>query len=143
MGAGPPKGNKNALKWTLERSKQVLAEAVEKAGTTKDDKGNYEYDFIGEVARDMGYYKSLFMEIRDKYPRQLNPIYRKLIDTLEANCFRNSKKGAIREATAIVNLKSNHKWTDRQDLTSKGQKIEQNIIVPDNETAEELKKLKD
>ena len=33
---------------------------------------------------------------------------------MERNCYSNTKKGIIKEATGIVNLKSNHKWTDRQ-----------------------------
>jgi hypothetical protein len=53
-----------------------------------------------------------------------------LIGNLEANCYYNTKKGLIREATGIVNLKSNHKWTDRSqtDLTSDNKPILQEPI---------------
>lgn len=141
MGAGPPKGNKNAEKWTFEKATALFVHALDFANT-QDKTGQYKYDFIGEVARDLGYYKSLFTELRKKFP-ELKAFHRELIETLEANCFCNSKKGFIREATAIVNLKSNHKWKDRQDLTSKGQKVSQQIIVQDKETSDALKKLKE
>jgi hypothetical protein len=42
-------------------------------------------------------------------------MHEKIISNCETNCFSNSKKGNIREATAIVNLKSNHGWTDRNE----------------------------
>lgn len=125
MGAGAPYGNKNAEKWTFENSLEIFEKAIELANETETiyhDKEpsliigkKYKFDFIGEVARELGYYKSLFTELKDKF-EDLKHLHTQLVETLEANCFCNSKNGIIKEATAIVNLKSNHNWTDRQQF---------------------------
>jgi hypothetical protein len=62
----------------------------------------------------MGTYHKVFDYLSDKYP-VLKNMHEKIISNCETNCFSNSKKGNIREATAIVNLKSNHGWTDRSE----------------------------
>jgi len=131
-------GNKNAEKWTLELSEKLFKDAIVLANqkeTVTLKKGEYSYDyecyqfdFIGEVAREMKLYKSIFTEIVEKFP-QLKHFHTQLVETLEANCFCNSKKGAIKEATAIVNLKANHYWKDRYDNTSGDKPIESNTII--------------
>jgi hypothetical protein len=132
MGAGAPYGNKNAEKWTFRNAVVFFNEAIE-LSMEKDyeQKGSpYKYDFIGELARDMGLYKSIFTELVKKFP-VLKRLHNQIIETLEANCFCNSKKGNIKEATAIVNLKSNHHWTDRADITTYDEKIEGiNYLLP-------------
>lgn len=135
MPAGAPKGNKNAEKWTLVEATKIFQEAIELSNEKEQvvlTKGSetrkvqaYKYDFIGEVARELGYYKSLFTELKKKFPKELKPLHIQLVENLEANCFCNTKKGVIREATGIVNLKSNHKWTDRLDNTSGDEPIKQ------------------
>lgn len=129
---GAPYGNNNAEKWTLEEAEKLYNEAIElsneketitlKKGEFTMEYESYKFDFIGEVARELKLYKSIFTELVKKFP-VLKHTHTQLIETLEANCFCNSKKGAIREATAIVNLKSNHGWTDRRDLTTQGEKL--------------------
>ncbi len=135
------KGNTNAEKWTEELANKIFDLALQKANETdkytKDERTieYYKYDFIGEVARNIGYYKSLFTELKNKFP-QLRSKHNQLVETLEANCFCNSKKGIIREATAIVNLKANHGWSDatRIDHTTKGEQIRFNIgFTSDND----------
>lgn len=141
MPAGPPYGNKNAEKWIIEEAETFFNKAIalaNKKEIVKLKKGEYtieveqyKYDFIGEVARELKSYKSIFTDLKNKFP-ELQYAHIQLIETLEANCFWNSKRGAIKEATAIVNLKSNHKWTDRADLTTNDEKISGiNYIVPD------------
>ena len=105
---GAPKQNKNAETWTLKEAKALFDKAL--ALSEKE-----EYDFIGEIAKDLKSYKEIFTYLSDKYP-ELQTIHNHIISNCEANCFHNSKKGKIREATAIVNLKSNHGWTDRQQV---------------------------
>lgn len=103
-------GNQYHEKWTEDEAIRILEDAIKLANSKE---GNaYTYDFIGEVARDMGYYKEIFTYLKDKF-KSCKPLHRQLVSTLESNCFYNSKKGNIKEATAIVNLKSNHNWTDR------------------------------
>lgn len=111
-GAGAPIGNTNAEKWTKEEAEQFFYKALE---LSKLDK----YDFIGEVAKDMDSYIEVFNYLADKF-RHLQAIENQIKRNCESNCFSNSKKGKIREATAIVNLKSNHGWTDKQQIEHTG-----------------------
>jgi len=114
-----PEENKNAEKWTLEESISFFDKAIKLSNTkeTLNDSGieSYKYDFIGEVARELGSYKEIFTYLKDKF-KELKYVHKTLITNLEANCFYNGKKGHIKEASAIMNLKSNHNWTDRQHI---------------------------
>lgn len=114
-------GNLNAQKWTLEASEKFMEEAYLKSTEIKGE--IYKYDFIGEIARDMGTYKEIFSYLSNKF-ESLKDIHNKIISNCEANCFYNGKKNNIVPSLAIMNLKSNHGWTDRNDTTSKGEKIE-------------------
>jgi len=117
------KGNTNAEKWTLEEATDFFDKAIELVTDYDASKDTYKFDFIGEVARQLNSYKEVFTYLKDKYPTELKEAHKRLISTLEANCFYNSKKGNINTAIGIVNLKSNHGWTDRADLTSGGEQI--------------------
>lgn len=112
------KGNKNAEKWTLKEAEKVLQKAI------TISRGE-DYDFIGEVAFDMELGKSTFTYLVDKFP-ELKPLYTEVRENCERNCFKNGKKGNIVPSMAIMNLKSNHGWTDRQqtDITTGGDKIQ-------------------
>jgi hypothetical protein len=102
------KGNKNAEHWTLEDAKVLFNSALE---LTKLD----DYDFIGEIARDLNTYRAIFDYLVDKFP-ELQEVHKRILSNLEANCFFHTKKETINVATGIVNLKSNYKWTDRQQV---------------------------
>lgn len=112
------KGNKNAEKWTLEEAELFFINAIELSREYEFEKDTYKYDFIGEVARQFNSYKEVFTYLKDKFT-ELKSKHTELISNLEANCFYNSKKGKINTAIGIVNLKSNHGWTDRVDNTVK------------------------
>jgi hypothetical protein len=114
---GVPINNKNAEKWTFEESDELFNEAI--ALTT-----SYEHDFIGEVAKELGLYKEVFTYLVGKFP-ELNHKYKIIISNCETNCFHNGKKGNINPSLAIMNLKSNHNWTDRIDNTTKDKEITQ------------------
>jgi len=113
MKAGAPYGNKNAEIWTIEESKILFQKAIE---LSKQD----DYDFIGEIARELDTYRDIFTFLSDKYD-ELKPLYNRILSNLEANCFSHSKSGKIKEATAIVNLKSNYRWTDRTQTEHSGE----------------------
>jgi ribosome-associated translation inhibitor RaiA len=81
-----------------------------------------------EIAKKMKISRQLYDYLAEKFPKLKN-VYNQIKSNCETNCFVNAKKGNIKEATAIVNLKSNHKWTDRQDMTSAGEKISVPIIA--------------
>lgn len=107
-----PKKNTNAEKWTFKEAERHFLKAVEFSL-------NKDYDFIGEVAQAMGSYKHVFIYLSAKYP-ELKTYLDQIVSNCESNCFYNAKKGNIKEATAIINLKSNHGWTDRQELKHGG-----------------------
>ena len=100
-----PYGNRNAEKWTFKKAIQLFNEAIElslkkEIHYLRDGKKTikiegYKYDFIGEIARDLELYKSIFTELKKKFPI-LKRKHKRLIETLEANCFCNAKKGNIK-----------------------------------------------
>jgi len=116
MSAGPPLENKNAEIWDIETSQKLFNDTKE---MSKDD----QYDFIGEIARDLGISRHTYTYLVTKYP-QLESDLNIILGNLEANCFKHSKTGKIKEASAIMNLKSNYRWTDRNDHTSGDKPIE-------------------
>ena len=129
--AGAPKDNKNAEKWTLEKSIELFdsADDIVKRKTEYLVHGSkiqgYEFDFIGELADELEVYRDLLQrDIPNKFP-QFTARFNKLKNKLETNCYSNTKKGIINTAVGIVNLKSNHNWTDKlqTDHTTNGKDI--------------------
>ena len=110
-----PKENKNAEVWSLEESTKFLEESLQLVIEKK-------HDFIGEVARDMKQYRDLYTYLIDKF-KELKPLYKRIIQECETNCFSHGKTGDIVPSLAIMNLKSNHGWTDRNDTTTNGKEI--------------------
>lgn len=104
---GAPKGNTNAEKWSFEDAKAFFEEAVKVS-----DK--LDYDFIGEVAKDLKQDKGVFDYLVEKFPESnFKRLKKRIKYNCEVNCFRNAKKGDIIPSLAIINLKSNHGWVDR------------------------------
>lgn len=122
-----PIGNKNAEQWTEEQAIKLFEDALE---LSKEN----DYDFIGEIARELKTYRDVFTYLKDRF-ESCNLLYLNLLGNLEANCFSHSKKGLIKEATAIMNLKSNYQWTDRQELkqsaTIKDERIDASKLTED------------
>jgi hypothetical protein len=110
--AGAPKENTNAEKWTLDEASSFMELAVLRSE-------ELEFDFIGEVAKELKQDKGVFDYIVEKFP-ELTRHKKRIKYNCEVNCFRNGKKGDIVPSLAIMNLKSNHGWTDRVDNTTKG-----------------------
>jgi hypothetical protein len=108
-------GNQYNEHWTLEQSEAFLNEAVKKS----EENG---FDFIGEVAKELGSYVDVFDYIVDKFPT-LKHLKQRIKRNCETNCFSSGKKGDIVPSLAIMNLKSNHGWTDRVDNTTQGKAI--------------------
>lgn len=130
---GAPKDNMNAEKWTLEIATKLMTDAVELSKNT-------DYDFIGEIAKDLDTYIDVFDYLVDKFP-ELKKYKNKMKRNCEANCFSNIKRENINTGAGIMNLKSNHGWTDRvqQDHTTQGDKLESNFIVGSKELSDEVK----
>ena len=131
MAVGAPYGNRNAEKWNIKKAIKLFNDAIEltnkkdktlvKVGDKVTEFEGYEFDFIGEVARELGTFKEIFSHLIKRFPSLIRK-HNSLITNIESNCYYNTKKGAIKEGTGIVNLKSNHRWTDR---------IEQNQNIED------------
>ena len=118
-----PIGNKNAEKWTKEKSKKLLCDIIKAAdeqeqyligsGVNAMTVEGYKYDFIGEISLAMGAYHELITrDIPRRFP-ELKELSDYIVRLMERNCYSNVKKGIINTAVGIINLKSNHKWTDR------------------------------
>jgi hypothetical protein len=124
--AGAPKYNTNAEKWTLEVATKFMNDAVElsKQTETTDTGVMPKYDFIGEVAYDLDQDKGVFDYLITKFP-ELKPLKKRIKNNCEVNCFRNIKRENINTGAGIMNLKSNHGWTDRvqQDHTTQGKAL--------------------
>jgi hypothetical protein len=113
-------GNQYKEQWTLEEATKFMEEAV------KLSRGK-EFDFIGEVAKKQESYHHIYSYLVEKFT-DLKPLFDELKSNCEANCFFNGKKGDIVPSMAIMNLKSNHGWTDRVDTTTKDKEINNNTV---------------
>ena len=148
MPAGPPYGNRNAEKWKFKKAVKLFKDAIYQSNLSREliNKEGikviaYKYDFIGEIARELGTFHEIFEHLVKRFS-SLQRLKNELYTNIQTNCYSNTKNGVIREATGIVNLKSNWKWKDRQDLTTDDQEIKgTTIIVQDQQTVKEIKKL--
>lgn len=126
--AGAPYGNKNAEKWSFKKAIKLFNDAIElsnqkenfaiKSGEKAIEVNGYKFDFIGEIARELGTFHEIFEHLVKRFPT-LRRLKNELDSNIQSNCYSNTKKGIIREATGIVNLKSNWGWTDRQETDHK------------------------
>jgi len=131
MKVGAPYGNRNAEKWTFKKAVRLFNDAIKlsneketsylKMGERVIEIEKYKYDFIGEIARELGTdHNMIIRHLPNRFP-SLERLKNQLLNNLESNCYANTKRGAIKEATGIVNLKSNHKWTDRTNTEHSGE----------------------
>ncbi len=107
--------NKNAEVWSEDEALEFMNNSL--LAFEKEP-----FDFIGELAQHMGQYRTLYNYLADKYS-SCKTILNKIQQECEANCFRHGKNSEIVPSMAIMNLKSNHGWTDRveTDNTHKGE----------------------
>ncbi len=126
-----PNKNTNAEKWSLQDAINIFDKALILSLES-------EYDFIGEVARDLNTYRDIFTYLADKFP-ELKHIHKQILSNLEANCFSHTKTNKINTAVGIVNLKSNYGWTDRQqtDITTNGKDLNTAPIIKFVDTDED------
>lgn len=116
-----PGGNQYKERWTENEAKEFMSKAV-------DLSRRKNYDFIGEVAKELDSYIDVFDYITNKFP-SLKEMKTKIKRNCEVNCFSNAKKGDIIPSLAIMNLKSNHGWTDRVDTTTKDQPVNTSMTI--------------
>ena len=132
-----PYGNRNAEKWTFRKAIRLFHDAIELSNETESyflkvnekavEVKGYKFDFIGEISGELGtYHQMITQHLPNRFPR-LERLKNQLLSNLERNCYVNGKKGSIKEASAIMNLKSNYRWTDRNDITTKDKEIKTNL----------------
>ena len=126
--------NKNAEKMTEQECIDIMNTAIELARTSQetDEKGvtSYKYDFIGEVCNDLGITRHHISHWGERF-KSIVELKKTLKAILESNCYDNTKKGRINTAVGIINLKSNHQWTDRIVEKQEGE-VNQNINITTN-----------
>ena len=125
------KDNTNAEKWDLSAAESFFDKALK---LSNDETKNF--DFVGEIARELKSYKEVFTYLSDKFP-ELKIKHKILLSNCEANCFYNGKKQNIVPSLAIMNLKSNHGWTDRAEV----KEIKQESIDLSKLSIEEIEQL--
>jgi hypothetical protein len=118
------KRNKNAEYWTESEAENLFNKAL-------DLSYNQDYDFIGEIARDLRTYRDIFTYLSNKF-ENLKDTYKLICSNLEANCFSHGKKESISVPMAKMNLKANYNWTDKPQ-ESQPQNVTFTINVPDCE----------
>ena len=116
------KDNKNAETWTFEDAEKLFNNCL----VTAKDKTLDCNDFIGEVAQENDTTLWQLDYLKEKYPI-LENVYRQIKSNCESNCFANGKKNKIVPSLAIMNLKSNHGWTDRVESTNNNNNINQEV----------------
>lgn len=118
-------GNNNAEKYTENDAIDFILNAIAIAES-------FSYDFIGEVADHQGVDRILYNYLSKKF-KTVEILVNRLKGKCETNCFKHAKKGDIVASLAIINLKSNHNWTDRvsqnTDVTSGGQPLQMNNLI--------------
>jgi len=127
-----PKNNTNAQKWSLEQAIALFEKSIElaKRKTEYFVSGQlvlgFEFHYIGEIATsdEIELYPDIYLYFKNTF-KDCEPLYKALIAQCEANCFSDTKRGIIKEATGIFNLKANHKWSERQEIdhTTNGENI--------------------
>jgi len=110
-------------KYTLEyctiEINQILA-------TLQADK-KYEYLTIQDLVRDKEYTRDCLSEWSKKFAENedFSRTIKKIYEELENRLFKIGVSGKANAAMAIFGLKNNYGWTDKLDMTSKGEKINQ------------------
>lgn len=129
-------GNKNAEIWNEEKTLELYNKALElckrKTEYTVNGKEvqGYEFDFIGELADELDniFKENIYRKLIDSHlPNRFESakkFFEQIKNKLETNCYSNTKKGIINTATGIVNLKSNHGWTDRVENRNENTNID-------------------
>ena len=110
---------KNRYKYRIQNDQWAENEAVELFEKAIKLSETNKYDALIEIAKKLGTYLGVFTYLKNKY-KNCGLLYNILKTNLGANTFTNAKNGDINTAIAILNLKSNYGFTDRQETTLQG-----------------------
>ena len=107
-----PKGNNYPEKWTEKKALKFFKDSLK---TLEEDDSIY---FIGTLAKEMGWYKSVYAYLHNKF-KNVNEVFvtiKKQMDTILES--RVVDKGYERSGAAmsIFVLKNNHEWKDKSEV---------------------------
>jgi len=102
---GAPKNNNNAEKWNEKNSKALLDNALD---LSYDEK----YSWIGSIWRELVVAPSTIQYLTEKFP-ELKITLELVKNNCAHNCFVNAQDKGKHNQAFILNLKSNHGWTER------------------------------
>lgn len=132
-----PKNNKHALghkgykpeKWTAEFCLNELNE-IEKYIQSEDGE---DVVFIIECCLYRGYSSNKWSEMKNKFAEnlELSETIKRIEDFLEVRLYKAGLTNAVNSTMAIAGLNNKYRWANKyeNDITSKGEKIENNIIT--------------
>ena len=124
-----PKGNNNAEKWTQDQAVE-FADSV--LNYVKENKNCL---FIGEAVTELGYYRTLWNYISEKFDFDT---IKRVESILESRLVNSGLSGDSNATMTIFTLKNNYKWTDRQEIdhTTKGEVIKEFTVTVVNKPDE-------
>ena len=108
--------NKNAEKWTESEASKFVDSVLEYV------QSNQRCMFIGEPVTELGYYRTLWNYISEKFDFDT---IKKVESILESRLVKLGLEGTNNATMTIFTLKNNYGWTDKQsiDHTTKGEAI--------------------
>lgn len=102
-----PKGNNNAEKWTKKQAKELVDSVLEYVQENKDCL------FIGEAVTELGYYRTLWNYLSDKFDFDTT---KRVESILESRLVTKGLAGDSNATMTIFTLKNNYKWTDKSQI---------------------------
>jgi len=99
-----PKGNNNAEKWTEDEAKAFTDSVLEYV------QGNSDCLFIGEAVTELGYYRTLWNYLSDKFDFDT---IKRVESILESRLVKAGLTGGSNPTMTIFTLKNNYEWTDK------------------------------
>lgn len=101
-----PKGNKNAEKWTEKEAKELVDSVLKYVQDTSD------CYFIGEPITELGYYRTLWSYIKDKFDFDT---IKRVESILENRLVKAGLTGGSNPTMTIFTLKNNYDWKDKRE----------------------------
>ena len=102
-----PKGNSNAEKWTKDQATN-FADSV--LSYVQD---NADCLFIGEAVTELGYYRTLWNYISEKFDFDT---IKRVESILESRLVKAGLTGGSNPTMTIFTLKNNYDWTDKSQV---------------------------
>lgn len=102
-----PKGNSNAEKWTEEQAEKFVNSVY------KYVKDNEDSLFIGEAVTELGYYRTLWNYLSEKFDFDT---IKRVESILESRLVKLGLTGITNPTMTIFTLKNNYNWTDKSQL---------------------------